>query len=94
MEKENTYTEIDRDYQFCILCVGNGKSSGAFGFALIFLLLFLSRKKVNGAFQYKESDNKDSGTTNNNYTEIDHNPPFFACATSHSIVGNPGECRD
>jgi hypothetical protein len=27
--------------------VGNGNSSGAFGFALIFLLLFLSRKKVN-----------------------------------------------
>jgi len=47
MEKENNYTEIDHNQEFWRLCVGNGKSSGAFGFALIFLLLFLSRKKVN-----------------------------------------------
>jgi hypothetical protein len=31
-----------------------GKSSGAIGFALIFLLLFLSRKKVNNELFFQE----------------------------------------
>ena len=36
--------------KFSNLCVSHGKSSGAFAFALIFLLLFLSRKKVKKDF--------------------------------------------
>jgi hypothetical protein len=40
--------------------VSNGKSGGVFGFALIFLLLFLSRKKVNKERSRKRKYNKDS----------------------------------
>jgi O-antigen/teichoic acid export membrane protein len=62
--------------------VSNGKSGGAFGFALIFLLLFLSRKKVN-----KERPRQRKGHVSKGL--LAYAFPFFACAKKGTKKAQP-----